>query len=199
MGMAVRPISRSATTGRRGQSLVEFALVVPVFLSLLFGALELGMLYKTRAAFQEAAQQAVRVDAAAGNATSADAQALAQLQSTLPDENLTAITTVTIFKATASGVPVTPPASTDYSYSVAQKAFVCKTANTPSTAPQGQPCNGEPYWDPLTRNTQAGGASPLDYIGIKISYDYRSVTGLLPLMHFTQTATAMIEPDTYAP
>lgn len=184
----------------RGQSTTEFALTIPLFLALLFGALELGMLYKTRSAFQEAAQQAVRVAAAAGNATNADAQALSQLQSTLPDENLTKITGVTIFKATVTGAAASPAASTDYMYSATQHAFICKVANTPSTAPQGPPCPNDPhFWDPLSRNTQVGGAAPLDYVGITITYDYKGVTGALPLMRFTQRATAMIEPDTYAP
>src|SRR5947209_13065946 len=108
--MAARMHNRPhGVTGRgrraRGQSTAEFALAIPVFLVLLFGALEMGLLFKTRSAYQEAAQQAVRVAAAAGNATDADTQALSQLQITLPDENLTKINKVTIFKATVSGAP----------------------------------------------------------------------------------------------
>jgi len=77
--------------------MVEFALAVPVFLLLLFAILELGLFFLTRSSYQEAAQQAARVVAAAGNATDADTQGLNQFRVTLAVSNLSAITAVTIY------------------------------------------------------------------------------------------------------
>lgn len=48
------------TNGRRGQALVEFALVVPLFLILLFGLIEVGRLIYLNNAFNEAAREAAR-------------------------------------------------------------------------------------------------------------------------------------------
>jgi len=51
---------RGRLSGMRGQSTAEFALAVPIFLLLLFGAFEVGALLKTHAAYQEATISAAR-------------------------------------------------------------------------------------------------------------------------------------------
>ncbi len=216
---AARPVNSSAphrTRGRRGQSMVEFALVVPIFLTLLFGTLEVGMLFKTRSAYQVAALQAVRVAAAAGNDANADQYALNQLQATLPVEDLTRIVRIMIFRAgpdgsflgpiiTASpetkpsdvGCPSTTPPSvatpcdnmhTYYVYKKALNRFVCAGAGELPSSGCGA---SESYWDPRARSTKVGS---LDYIGIEIDYDYRGATGILPVLHLSQNATTTIEP-----
>ncbi len=201
-------VKRRVRGSAAGQAMTEFALVVPIFISLLFGLLELGMFLKGQAAYQEAAQQAVRVEAAAGNAYNADAQALAQLKTMLVGQDLSRIKLVQIYKANGTGgfaVPIstTAPfdnAHTDYIYSPGAGAFVCKIAN-PNNAPQGQgpPCANESYWDPVGRNTTVGSSIPLDHIGIAITYDYKGVTGVLPVMHLSQIAATTIEPNAYTP
>jgi Flp pilus assembly protein TadG len=55
----------------RGQSLVEFALVLPVFLLLLVGVAEFGRAWMTRNILTGAAREAVRVAAVQGNTASA--------------------------------------------------------------------------------------------------------------------------------
>lgn len=197
----------SAGRATPGQAMTEFALVVPIFLSLVFGLLELGMLLKGQAAYQEAAQQAVRVAAASGNNYDADAQALAQLKITLVGQDLSKITLVQIYKANGTGgfaVPIstTAPydnAHTDYVYNAGSRTFVCKVPNV-GNPPQGQgpPCNNESYWNPTTRNTTVGTGTLLDHIGIVINYDYKGVTGVLPLLHLSQSATTVIEPNSYS-
>lgn len=186
--------------GTRGQSLLEFALALPVFLALLFGTIELGMLYKTHAAYQEATQEAVRVAAAAGVSSDADLQTLNELQSVLPVENLRNIASVTIYDATITGAfAVTPTlndnAHTDYIFSAGANGgaggFVCADAG--HEAP-GTPCSGESYWDPTTRRTAA---STLDRVGIQVQYLYKSATGALPLVHISQTASELMEPTSY--
>ncbi len=177
-----------------GQALVEFAFIIPVFLLLLFGTLEVGLLLKTRAAYDQAAQQAVRVAAAAGNAGDADARMLTTLQQTLPAENLDGITSVTVFDATA-GAPST--AQTVYMYQGGH--FVCQAAPsaTPSVpCPVPTPPATYTYWDPLTRDTTVG---QLDHIGLHIAYDYRGATGVLPTLHLAADTTTLIEPTAYQP
>lgn len=176
--------------------MVEFALVLPLFVLLLYGSIEVGLLFKTQGAYEEAAFEAVRVAAAAANATDADQQALVQLQTMLPAENLANIASVTIYDATASGAPIAPITATGsvtstfytiYTYRPGV-GFVCPGTSTPP------PCASGSSWNPAVRNTRV---PSLDNIGLKIMYTYRSLTGFLPSYTSTQIATALVEPRTY--
>ncbi len=175
--------------------MVEFALVAPAFLLMLFGAIEMGLLFKTRGAYQEAALQGVRIAAAAATATDADKQALAQLSYTLSAENLANIASVTVYDATASGAPFAPIPSngavtgtfyTVYTYNPSY-GFVCPGTNTPP------PCPSASSWNPATRNALV---PTLDHVGVRIIYKYRAL-GIIPSLTMTQVATALIEPRSY--
>ncbi len=170
-GMSMRAArSRMAV---RGQSIVEFALVIPVFLFLVIGIIEVGVLYMKMASYQEAALQAARVVAASGISADADTEGLLTLQQTLGLTGLDKVNAVTIYDSTVSGgFAVTPPvetcranntppacdnAHTTYVYSPAAQAFVCQETLQPP------PCNTttvtiasnvytESYWNPPTRD-----------------------------------------------
>jgi Flp pilus assembly protein TadG len=173
--------STSRRGARPGQSLVEFALVVPLFCALLFGTLEMGLYFKSSAAYQEAALQAARVAATAGGT---DQQALATLRTTLAAENPNSITAVTIYDATlTTGVPVTATMSTVYRFRPSS-GFTCIAT-----------CTGG--WATLSNRSTTAGA--LDRIGVQVQYVYTSLTGILPPQQVTQTATALMEPTTYGP
>lgn len=190
------PIARRGKrwiAGGKGQSLVEFALAVPVFLLLLFGTLDMGLLFKTHVAYQEAVQEAVRVDVGTGGS---DAAALIQLQSMLPVQNLNNIVSVTVYDATISGAQVTAsttpsstsPDSTTYTYNSATNSFVCAGTSN------GPPCNPGTTWDPSTRNTTLGS---LDRLGIKVVYKYQSLLGEFAPIQFTETDSVQLEPVSY--
>jgi hypothetical protein len=198
MGHAVRRSTKRRA--ERGQSLLEFALALPVFCALLFGSIEMGMLYKSHAAYQEAAQEAVRVGSTVG---ASDQDVLDELKLMLASENLNNIQSVTIYDATASGgfaVPIsnTAPfdnAHTTYVYSATAPAsnggvgaFVC------ASTLQAPPCTSGSYWDPSKRNTIVGN---LDRIGIQIIYRYKSVTGVFQPLTINQTASVQMEPNSY--
>ena len=133
-----RPARRHARRrGGRGQSLVEFALAVPLFLALLTGSLEMGMLFKSHSAYQEATQEAVRAGSAVG---ATDQDALDELKTILSAENLNNIQSVTVFDATVSDtVPTVPDTYTNYVYDRTfngSGGFVCPVApdSSPLTA-----------------------------------------------------------------
>lgn len=63
---------------RRGIAAVEFALLAPVFLGLLVGAVETGRLLWTRSVLQFAVEEAARYALVRTNATSADIEAIAR-------------------------------------------------------------------------------------------------------------------------
>jgi len=207
----------------RGQSIVEFALAVPIFLALLIGTLEAGLAYKARGAYQEATLEAVRVAAAAGQASDADQLALDELQRTLVGENLSNITSVVIYKANPNGVdgfakpPIDtcPPPGPCYqpyfdnlhtNYVYKNGAFVYANSGQAPTSPDTCPSEvaGDPtslcgypdqsYWDPKSRKITV---PTLDTIGIRVTYTFRSVTPLLPPFTMTQVAAVTIEPTSY--
>jgi Flp pilus assembly protein TadG len=193
--------------GERGQSLLEFALALPVFCALLFGSIEMGLLYKSHAAYQEAAQEAVRVGSTVG---ASDQETLDELKLMLAGENLNNIQSVTVFDATLGDtVPITPDTYTTYVYSATAPSgsgglgtFICQsTRSTGGTLPcPSRAASGTPYssWDtattPSIRNTTVG---QLDRIGIQIVYKYKSVTGAFGPLTLTQTASVQMEPSSY--
>jgi Flp pilus assembly protein TadG len=61
--MAMPPSKRTKLTGRRGTAAVEFALVLPLLLALLFGIIEFGMLFKDQLAILQAAREGSRIAA----------------------------------------------------------------------------------------------------------------------------------------
>lgn len=72
---------RSVVKSEKGQSLVEFALVLPLFLFLLIGIAEFGRAWMTRNILTGAAREAVRIAAVQGNIASATARATSVLSS----------------------------------------------------------------------------------------------------------------------
>jgi Flp pilus assembly protein TadG len=72
---------RRADRSNRGQGLVEFALVAPVFLLLLIGAAEFGRAWMARNILTGASREAVRIAAVQGNAATALSRANSILSS----------------------------------------------------------------------------------------------------------------------
>jgi len=189
-----RSDSRRRVDGR-GQSLLEFALAIPIFLAIFFGAIDMGLLFKTRAAYEEATQQAVRIGAAAGSNLNADQDILTQLQRTVPVENLQTVV-VTIYKA--DDPAYVPPPLSDLSndgkhtnYIFYNGAFVCAAHHEAA----GTMCTGQSYWDPASRITGIG--ATLDHIGVRITYSYKSLTGAFTIPSISETATSVLEPTSY--
>ncbi|HYM83971.1 MAG TPA: TadE family protein [Candidatus Dormibacteraeota bacterium] len=60
---APRAAMADATAGRRGQSLVEFALVIPIFVLVLFGAVDAGRLVYLNSVLSQAAREGARLGA----------------------------------------------------------------------------------------------------------------------------------------
>ncbi len=166
----------------RGQSLLEFALVAPIFFALLLGTLDVGMAFKTRSAYQEAALQAVRVAAASGQELGSDDNALHALQMTLSTENLRNISSVDVFDATV-GAPSS--VVNTYMYDSASQSFMCAPASD---------CSGTSSWAPAKRSITV---SQLDAIGIRVTYSINSVLNLLPPVHLVETASTTLEPWSY--
>lgn len=98
-------------SSERGQALIEFALILPVFLLILMGMLEFGSAYDHRTAMAYAVREGARVGATLGNGgaypDSVDPTILAAVQRGLTDPILVEnISFIEIYKADAAGKPI---------------------------------------------------------------------------------------------
>lgn len=88
-----------AGADERGATLVEAAIVLPLFFLLVFGLLEFGFGFKDWLSLNHGAREAARISVAAADDTRADILALRALEDGLVGDMLAAINTVTIADA----------------------------------------------------------------------------------------------------
>jgi Flp pilus assembly protein TadG len=197
------PRRRSRTNG---QSLVEFALVFPLFLILLLATIEFAFTFNALLSENYATRNASLIGAEAGSNTGADCQILKQVLADMtPPVDPSRITQVIIYRANASGGPL------GGSYTGAGNVWVHATSPTTNcsafggsaTLPFHLTTNNYPEGLP---NLTTGVGGRCDYIngcptnalrtrdtiGVQVSYSYAWHTPLtnfipLPVGNFTIT------------
>jgi hypothetical protein len=161
-----------------GQSLVEYALALPVFLLILFGMLDFGFAFTHHLALEYATREGARMGAALGPGdptgvpcAQVDDQIIAAVQRVLTSPgtqaNIANIREIRIYRANSAGDP---------------------TANVNVWVPPGgtRIVDGTPLlfgpqsvsWSACGRNNAA---NP-DSLGVALTYDYEFVSPLAPLM-----------------
>ena len=180
------------TSRQRGQSLVEFGLVLTVMAVMLSAVLEFGLAVDADLALQAASREGARVAATLGNdgtqgicenaiadnaTTGVDAMIVQTVETSLSGAGLTLSTVkIWIYLADVNGSPV---GSKINNYAWNGSAF---------TSQDGHPYHACGRAD----GTTPGGT--YDSIGVKIQYTYTSSTGLLAIFSsgLTMTATAVM-------
>lgn len=175
---------RRSRQRERGQSLVEFAVALPVFMLLLFGMLEFGLAFNQHLTLEYATREGARVGSALADlggvspcATRVDREVVAAVQRVLESGGSAVapakITRIRIFRADSQGRPISgdinvwgPGSSTGDGISLKFK----ETGNT---------------WGACGRDN---GASP-DSIGVSLDYTYDLATPLGVLMRMGPGAT----------
>lgn len=166
----------------RGQGLVEFAMLVPVFMLLLLGLLEFGFVFDHTMTVSYATREGARSGAAfaQGNATTIpcvdiDKNIIAAVQRVLKAPGslvqVNRITNVTIYQATSTGTPVANRSNV-WTYSAGGGPSVDGAAL--------DFIQGGVQWNACSR---INGASP-DSLGVSITYDYKFVTPLSAALGF---------------
>jgi hypothetical protein len=175
-----------------GQTLVEFALVLPLFLILLMGVIEFSFMFNATLAINFASRDGSLIAAEAGSQSKADCAILAQIEQSVGaplDKTKTAtsgIQSVTIYKADRAGNPVAGVESVyDRTGSMVCAGF------TPSPMPYTLGTDGYPMGEapgpPGGRCDILTGCTatiPMDSIGVKIEYRYNLHTPLRNLVMF---------------
>jgi hypothetical protein len=192
------------TTERaRGQSLVEFALIVPVFVLCLMGMLEFGLAFNHNMTLEYATREGSRTAAGLGDGGSTnclagvdlnniDAQIVAGVQRILKSPgspiDMAAVTDIAIFQADANGQPI--------------GSAINVWRYTPGAGPDIDPGLGidrldfsqnSVGWPVCSRNT---GPNP-DSVGVRVRYNYAFQTPLGGIAGFfsngPQTLIAMTD------
>jgi hypothetical protein len=169
-----------------GQTLVEFALVIPLFLTLLFAVLEFGFLYNSQLTIQFAARQGVSAAAQAGAVDGADCSVLAAVESALASPVRRGdVTSVEIFLSNTSGDPVGTQINT-----------YTRTGTLVCPGPGDQPytlVGAEGYPQQDRKETLVDG---LDIVGVRIDFDYNGITpiGAGQTWALSDGATLRMEP-----
>jgi hypothetical protein len=170
------------TERERGQSLVEFAMIITVMMLLLLGMLEFGFLFDQHLTIEYSSREGARVGSALANGSSTipcaqvDNNVVAAVQRviTSPGSRVdeSQVTSIRIYKSTASGVQ----SGNIYNLWVYQKnggpvvdGKALDFKNTTSN------------WSACSRSNTT--TSP-DSIGVLVQYDYQAVTPLAAVMSF---------------
>jgi hypothetical protein len=195
-----RLVRHSRNHRAAGQGLVEFVVVMPVFLILLAGMLEFGLAFSDKLTLGNATREGARIGAAlatgsetscSGDPYGVDTTVIASIQNILKsggsDVTMTNISSVRIYKADAAGRQV--------------GSYVNVWTYTPGSGPDADPGAGTETidfspssvaWAACTRSNST--PNP-DSIGVSIVYDYRLQTplaGLMSLLGGSQAATIHI-------
>ncbi len=175
--------SRRLARGERGATLVEAAIITPIFMLLIFGILEFGFFFRDYLAVSNGARDGAREASVAGNVLDSDYRILRAVEratAALPDD---AIELIKIYRAidsddTASdvgcgstGVTNVCNVYTDSSLSLDESKFGCQEIAL------GDPINSlDRFWCPADREVSIG--TGLDYIGVEITITHDYLTGL---------------------
>jgi len=179
-------------TGReRGAVMVEMALILPLLLLLVIGAIEFGLLFHERLTIASAASSAARTGATMGIRDEADFAILQALEAGLYDQvDTSVIIRVDIFKAD----PITGQKTGSFDRYLYQPAApACKWSPCPDVSEDG-PVGS---WLPASRDTTLDeGGGGLDVLGVEIVYHHTAVSGFIPGMDrdLTERALVRLEP-----
>jgi Flp pilus assembly protein TadG len=183
---------REGRSRQRGQSLVEFALVIPLFLLLFVALIEFAMVLNAVIAINFASREASLIGAEAGNAGDADCVILAAVETAVgPPAAPTQITGVRIYQANRAGAVI--PGRVN--------AYV-RTGETTCTYPDGSVVRvpytrtgGAGYPEASRCNVLAGcgGSTTVDQIGVEVTYQYSWRTPMYSLLGWSSTGYTLIK------
>jgi Flp pilus assembly protein TadG len=169
---------------RRGQSLVEFALVLPLFILMLLGMIEFAFVFNALLAVNFASRDAALAGAEAGDMTGADCviiQAIERAIDAPADDRR--IQSVTIYRANPNGARLGSPTIYVRDQSVSNTSFCA--AIDGSVLPYRRTSNG--YSETARCNILAGcdpdiANDTVDNIAVRVTYTHPYITPIQGLI-----------------
>jgi len=187
----IRLLRRQRGTHRRGQALVEMAMVLPIFLLLILGTLEFGIAFDHNLTLEYATREGARTGSALANgggplgcgagqspnAATVDDNVVAAVERVLTSEGspikLPNVTEIRIYKVTSASSGAEVPGSVNrWTYTPGAGPLVNGTPLdfSPDGAMQG--------WPTCSRSN----GNPADSIGVSVRYNYNLQTSLGALL-----------------
>ena len=168
--------SKRRRSRSKGQALVEFALVFPIFFVLLMGLIEFGLVFNALLSINFASRDGSLIAAEAGNSTGADCVILNKVENGIGAPSSTArVQKVEIYKADKNGKQIGSIVNT-------YNRTGSKTCTLPDLTTLTVPytLSGSAGYAENTRCNVQGGcptqAAGVDTIGVKITYLYNWFT-----------------------
>jgi Flp pilus assembly protein TadG len=161
---------------QRGAALVEFALIAPLFLMLVFGMLDYGMVFRDYLTVANTTRAGARVGSAAGKSATADYDILKAVASASGALPASTITRIIVFRSDASGT-MNPACNTSAVTNTASvKGCNVYSASDMALSQTALANSGKSnFWLPTTRvDAQSGAGS--DYVGIYLKVNHEMVT-----------------------
>lgn len=176
-----------------GQGLVEFSLVIPLFLLLLVSIIEFALVLNGLLSINFATREAALMAAEAGNAAGSDCLILDTVESRVTAPARPAnITQVRIYKATQGGAVIAGKVNT---YSRSGSTSCAFPDSTTITVPYS--LVGSAGYPATSRcNVLIGcgpGSTGVDMVGVEIQYDYRWQTPMAGLLNAAGTGYTMVK------
>lgn len=172
-------IHRSVQRRRsRGQSLVEFALVFPIFFMLFMGIIEFAFAFNALLSVNFASRDATLVASEAASQSGADCSILAKIEADVKAPAKTsAITKIEVFRATSTGSQYSGAEITTFTRT---GSLTCTMPDlTTAIVPYTRTGNGYPEAQRCNILAGCGGThTSVDHIGVRIYYTHNYVTPL---------------------
>ena len=196
-------------TRQRGAVLIEAAIIAPIALALVFGAMELGYAYYGKLTVEHMSIAGARAASGSANDYLADYSTLQAITSAKTGVSASAITKIVIYRATGPSdrvptacktAPVTNTSTTrgcnvytGADLSLASSQFGC-------VGPPGPTTKKDAYWCPTTRKAalqSTNGNGPPDYVGVYVVGTHQNLIGLFgKTFTFSNDTVIRIEPRT---
>jgi hypothetical protein len=181
----------------RGAVMVEMAIVVPIFILLVFGMLEFGLAFKNKLTMSHAANAATRRATVLGNDGRADIEILEAFEDGLVGAaSVDWIVYVDIFKANDDGSK-----GVYDRYTVDADGVPCDWDPCPDPSIVDPVVYGSPDdYPPCARDISLDPSDGVDTIGIEVEYTHTWVTGVLGFTDqiWHETSMGRMEPDLFS-
>ena len=185
----------------RGQAIVEFAMIAPIFFALIFGLLEFALIGMSVATYNFAAKDGARVGSLLGRTRAdVDFQIVQDISSRSSGFVVAKMLRVEVFRSDQTGVLPTTGTTPECVYTPPFN-FALDPITDPSWSCGAQNCSGTitaGTWPACARNDTLLNA---DYLGVKITYQYTYLTsfasGGLSALTLSATSVQRVEPQDF--
>ncbi len=183
----------------RGASLVEAALIAPLFLLIIFFILEMGLVFRNSLTTDNASREGARAASAKGNESDADYFVLRTVQHGLEAMGLEEVEYVVVFEASGPNSSLPDACKTGSvsnlcnHYTVSD--FFAELDDAAGNDTGNFRCGTrDSSWCPTTRETSLSAGT--DYIGVHVATKHEYVTGMFGSgMTLGETTILKVEPD----